>query len=192
MNKEIEIYKNLSLENIDGEIWKDIPGFEGLYQASNLGRIKSLERWYQSANLLKMPENIKTQRINHKGYLYLHLCKNGKKWATTVHKLIALTFIGEKPYPKVTINHIDANKLNNKVENLEYCSVKENIQHYRREVNDFVGINHPMARLTETDVLNIRKEYTELKTKQKDIAAKYNITQVMVSRIIRRIAWTHI
>lgn len=184
--------ENLDLKNIEGEIWKDIPGFEGLYQASNLGRIKSLERWYQSANLLKMPENIKKQKPNVGGYWYLHLCKNGKKWATSVHKLIALTFIGPKPYEKATVNHIDSNKLNNRAENLEYCSIKENIQHHRKNVNDYIGINHPMARLTEKDILDIREEYKTSKILQKDMAKRYNVSQVMISRIIKRKTWTHI
>ncbi len=184
--------ENLSIIDIEGEIWKDIPGYEGLYQASNKGRIKSLERYYKSAILLKMPENIKKQTINYKGYWFLHLSKNGKKHPTTVHKLIILTFKGPKPYPEATVNHIDSNKLNNQDNNLEYCSVKDNILHFRKNINDYIGINHPMARLSEEDVISIRKEYKELKTKQKDIAKKYNITQVMVSRIIVRKAWNHI
>lgn len=186
------IAENQSLNDLPNEIWKDIPNYEGLYQVSNLGRVKSLERDYKSAFVRKMPQNIKKQKINKRGYYYLHLCKNGKKWATTVHKLVVFAFIGPKPYPDVTINHKDSNKLNNRLENLEYCSIKENNRHYRDNVIDFVGEDHPMAKLTEKDVISIRNEYSNLKTKQKDIAAKYGVTQVMISRIILRKAWSHI
>lgn len=180
--------KSLVIEN---EVWRDIIGYEGLYQISDLGRVKSLARWYKSSVSLYMKENIKNQRINHGGYLYLDLSKNGKKKSFTVHSLVAAAFIGKRPI-NTTIDHKNGNKLDNRVCNLEYCSIQENISRFRHLFNDYKGENHPMSRLTEEDVINIRKLYQEGNIKQKDIAKMYNITQVMVSRIHRRIAWSHI
>lgn len=188
----MDYWLNMSLETLENEVWKDIPGYEGLYQVSSLGRVKSLKRFYKSAIILEMPENIKTQRLNKKGYPYLHLCLNGKKWATTVHKLVILAFVGVKPDPKITINHIDGNKLNNCILNLEYCTAKENIYHFLKTVNFRQGENHCNLKLNNEKVLKIREEYALHKTKQKIIAEKYGISQVMVSRIILRKTWKHI
>lgn len=95
------------------EIWKDIPGYEGLYQASNLGRIKSL---------LFNKEKILKAWVQNTGYLTVSL--NNKKFS--LHRLIAKTFI-ENPNNYPIINHKDGNKLNNKVENLEWCTYKHNL-----------------------------------------------------------------
>lgn len=114
------------------EEWKDIKGFEGLYQVSNKGRIKSLEHFTLQTNIYdkggktnrKHEEKILKGWIQNTGYLTVAL-KN-KKYS--IHRLVAETFI-KNPEKHKTVNHIDGNKLNNKVENLEWCSLQENIKH---------------------------------------------------------------
>lgn len=102
---------------IEHEIWKDIPEYEGLYQVSNLGRIKSLYN-YRGGN------SILIQRVK-KDYLTIGLRKKGiRKWHQ-VHRLVASAFIPNINNLK-QVNHKDENKLNNKVENLEWCSAKYN------------------------------------------------------------------
>lgn len=98
------------------EVWKDIPDYEGLYQVSNLGRIKSLYN-YRKYNIL-------TPRIK-RGYYTIGLRKNGiRKWHQ-VHRLVASSFISnDNNLPQV--NHKDENKLNNNVDNLEWCTVSYN------------------------------------------------------------------
>lgn len=92
------------------EIWRDIKGYEGLYQISNKGRVWSVKRQ------IYMKQNI----VN--SYYQLSLvCKNGKQKSEKVHRLVALTFLGEPPEGKTVVNHKDENKLNNCVENLEWC-----------------------------------------------------------------------
>ena len=107
------------------EIWKDIRGYEGLYQISNLGRIKSLPKWRVKYGY---GEIILKQSIGKKGYKVISLNKNKKRKQYKVHRLIAEAFI-PNPENKPQINHIDGNKLNNDINNLEWCTQNENIQH---------------------------------------------------------------
>lgn len=103
------------------ETWKDIPNYEGLYQASNLGNIKSIG--YGRPKLLKLVLN---KRL---GYLYVTLWKDKKLLGKRVHRLIAQTFL-ENPEEKPEVNHLDGVKINNNVENLEWSTEKENTIHY--------------------------------------------------------------
>lgn len=100
------------------ERWKDVGGYEGLYKISNLGRVKGKHR-------------IKSQQDNGKGYLIVHLNKNGKSRWYLVHRLVAKAFI-ENPENKPTVNHIDGNRKNNKVNNLEWATYSENNLHSYR------------------------------------------------------------
>ena len=100
------------------EIWKDIPGYEGIYQISNLGRVKSFYNYKRDGN------NILKPKIKH-GYYQIGLRRNGiRKWHQ-LHRLIAKAFI-PNPNNLPQINHIDENKLNNSIDNLEWCSVSYN------------------------------------------------------------------
>lgn len=111
------------------EIWKDIEGYEGLYQVSNLGRVKSLERYKENhTKLQKIREKIKRLRIHTAGYLVADLYKENESKTFFVHRLVAQAFISnENNLPQV--NHIDGNKENNRVENLEWCTNQENQKH---------------------------------------------------------------
>ncbi len=116
------------------EIWKDIPEYEGLYQASNLGNIKVLNRIVNSGiknnkTVIRKGKLLK-QRINQ-GYYEVALSKDNKKRFLKVHRLIAITFIPNlNNLP--SINHKDENKLNNRVDNLEWCSIKYNCNYGTR------------------------------------------------------------
>ena len=101
---------------MDKEIWKDMKNFEGLYKINNEGLIKN-----------KRNKTLKTS-INHNGYVVVYLCKDNKKYAKKVHRLVAETFIS-KIEGKNQVNHIDGNKRNNNVDNLEWCTQSENIKH---------------------------------------------------------------
>lgn len=101
------------------EVWRDIPGYEGYYQASNLGNIKSLPKKYKPLGRILKPQ----QRNN---YLIVSLSRDGKSKSQSVHRIIMKTFKGES---NLTVNHIDGNKHNNKLENLEYCTPRDNARH---------------------------------------------------------------
>lgn len=119
---------------MNNEIWKDVPEYEGAYKASNLGRVKSLERVIVRTNGRKylQKEIIISTVKNKKGYLYLGLSKNGHQKRFTLHKVIAATFIGVKE-DGFEIDHIDGNKENNRPENLEYVTRAENVRRYHRK-----------------------------------------------------------
>lgn len=109
------------------EIWKDIEGYEGLYQVSNMGNIKRVEhedyRCRQGYRVFK--ERILKPYISTKGYKRVNLSKNNKKKEVPVHRLVAMAFI-ENPNNYPQINHKDENKFNNNVDNLEWCTCKYN------------------------------------------------------------------
>jgi len=112
------------------EIWKDIPNYEGYYQASNLGRIKSLERIIirRDKKSYLQKETILKQAKNKKKYYQVGLSKNFKHKTISVHRLVAQAFI-PNPDNLPQVNHIDGHKENNCVDNLEWCDNLYNMQH---------------------------------------------------------------
>ena len=119
------------------EIWKDIVGYEGLYQISNLGRVKSLN--YNRTG----KENILSPGLNNSGYYHVALCKNGKSKFSLIHRLVALSFIPNLDN-KECVDHINGNRLDNRVENLRWCTNKENCNFPLAKKNKSQSlINHP-------------------------------------------------
>jgi hypothetical protein len=128
---------------MDHEIWKDIKDYEGLYKVSNLGRVKSLKRrielkgknQFTDFTTFKEIEGKEIKpSINYKGYCQLSLYKNGKSKNKQVHRLVAEAFI-ENPFNKPTVNHINGNKLDNRVDNLEWATNKEQTEHLIKVLN---------------------------------------------------------
>lgn len=138
------------------EVWKDIDGYEGKYKISNLGRVKSLVFSNRQSTFLK--ERILKPQKNKK-YLQVSLCKNNKIKIINIHRLVALTFI-PNPNNLPQINHIDGNKLNNIVENLEWCTCSQNIQHAYN--NGLMFINADRRKIA-SETMKKRWEINKLK-----------------------------
>ena len=133
------------------EIWKWIDGYENMYQVSNLGRVRSVDRdVYCEVSPNKLQHiygKVLKQGTNHKGYPIVYLSKDGKQKTITVHRLVALTFI-ENPLNLPQVNHIDGNKTNNNVSNLEWCDNSYNQIHAHKtglfpKYEDIVGWGRP-------------------------------------------------
>lgn len=120
---------SLIMEN-QQEIWKDVIGYEGIYKVSNFGKIKSLSRKKQNRHFFITTKEMLLSPCNRGGYLRVVLQKNLSKRFVSVHRVVAEAFI-PNPYNKETVNHIDANKVNNSVENLEWATTLENVRHAR-------------------------------------------------------------
>ena len=106
------------------EIWKDIPNYENYYQVSNFGNIRSLDRYYAGKNLKGKPIKLSPNKF---GYLRFTVKKDSITKSLHVHRVVLLTF---NPIDKEKqVNHIDGNKSNNRLENLEWCTDSENKIH---------------------------------------------------------------
>ena len=111
------------------EIWKDVKGYEGLYQVSNLGNVRSLNHHVMNNGIMQLRKGkILKPNINSWGYLGILLYKDGKSKRFQVHRLVAIAFI-KNHLNKKEVNHIDGNKLNNNASNLEWCTRSENMKH---------------------------------------------------------------
>jgi hypothetical protein len=178
--------------NILNEIWKDIPEFEGFYQVSNYGRVRSCDRCItRPSGVVFQKGKILSPSTNKAGYFGLVLCKDGRK-PRMIHSLVASAFLGERP-DDYCINHKDGNKLNNAVTNLEYCTQKENIHHANRTGLSKVarGEKSGSAKLTNIAVANIRKRIA-LGHKVSKIAKDYGVDYKTIYAVKIGQSWKHI
>lgn len=154
---------------MENELWKVIPEFEN-YEISNFGRIKSLLKWDISKKKYIKRESILTPVDNGSGYLIIGLRKNCKRKNFYIHRLVADAFI-ENPKKLKYVNHIDYNKSNNNVSNLEWCTQKENVQHsicnmkHRKTISHTnTGEMYISKRKNRYRITIDRKEYRSCKT----------------------------
>ena len=167
---------------MEKETWRDIPDYEGLYQVSDKGRVRSLDRYieYSNGKLVFYKSKIIKQREDKHGRMVLRLYKNKNRKNYFVHSLVALAFIGERPKDYV-VAHCDGNNKNNDLSNLRYDTVRENsIDMYRH------GYKVTVGKLSIEDVVRIRELYKTGDYTQVDIAKMYNVRDSTISNIVRR------
>lgn len=157
------------------EIWKDIKGYEGLYKISSKGRVKSLKRNTTKGGIMK---NIK------KTYYVICLSKKGVAKYHQIHRLIAKAFI-PNPNKKPQVNHIDGNKFNNEISNLEWVTVSENIKHaYKNKLHiPRKGDNAYNSKLKDKDIVdifNLRKQGLL----HREIAEIYNVSRQHIGDLL--------
>ena len=116
------------------EIWRDIPNYEGYYKISSFGNIKSVSRIVKRGDVLQpIKERLMNQPLDSNGYKHLSLYKKGKRKGFQVHQLVAITFLNHKPNGhKLVVDHIDNNKLNNRLENLQIVTQRKNASKDRK------------------------------------------------------------
>lgn len=122
------------------ELWRPVVGYEGLYEVSNLGRVKGRKGFIKP-------------KIGRNGYARTDLWKDGRRYRPSIHRLVAQTFL-PNPETKPQVNHLDGNKLNNAVSNLEWCTAQENILH-AVALHHKYGQNVKTSKLSENEVIAI-------------------------------------
>jgi hypothetical protein len=165
------------------EIWKSIPSFSN-YEASNLGNLRSLN--YKRTGTCKV---LKPSKSND-GYLKtMLLSDDGKYKSRTVHSFICAAFLGPRQ-EGMQINHINSDRTDNRIENLEYCTPSENALHSYKTNNKkrMVGSLNGMAKLKESDVVEIRlhAENNGRYYGRKELALKYNVSECTIKEIVTR------
>lgn len=167
------------------ETWKDIPGYEGIYQASGQGRIKRIKRYRNTPGVL-------SAHVAKSGYVMLSLWKNNKGLSHYVHRLVCAAFHGA-PAPGLWCNHKDGNRLNNCADNLEWMTPLENERHAIANLGKSnAGERNGRAKLTDRNVISIRSLYQTGKLTHQEIADMFGVSRRNVGNIINKKLWRHI
>jgi len=194
----MEHYQNFSLENLTEEFegiiyteeWKDIKGYEGYYQVSSFGRVKSLAKTWSVGIKL---DTILKSGWDKQGYRKVAFCVDKVKKITTVHRLVAAHFC-ENPNNYGIVNHLDSKTNNNRSTNLEWTTYSGNAVHgfefgFRKGRK---GLSHHNTKITEQQVREIKEMWGLKKASQGQIAKQFGVGQMQVSRIVRNKQWIHI
>lgn len=161
----------LTIEDLDGEQWRDIPNYEGLYQESTFGRTKSLKR--KETRIMK-------PTLGRSGYLQVQLSKYGKTKHHSIHRLVSQTFI-PNPSNKPQVNHKDGHPLNCHISNLEWVTNSENQQHAITMGIKSSGEDHTNAKLTNAQAYFIRNNPGSLSLAQ--LADMFGVQQSTIERV---------
>ncbi len=170
------------------EFWKPIKGYEGYYEISNLGRVKSLSRIILKNGIypFKSKEKIIKNRLNK--YYYVTLCKNNSYKNFYIHRLIANSFL-PNPDKKLCVNHINGIKTDNSINNLEWATHKENTIHATDiGLINQKGENSYNSKLNKEQVLEIIKSNLP----HRELSKIYSISKSYVSSIKNKKTWKHI
>lgn len=172
------------------EIWTPVVGYEGMYEVSNAGSIRSMERMKIQRNRWGMT----SARVNAKllkttktrtGYIDVQLCKDGVVKHHLIHRLVAHAFISQSD---MQVNHKDGNKQNNHLSNIEYCTASENQIHRSQVLGKCIGDSSASSKLTEKQVHLIRADKRTLKA----IAADYAVSFTTIHAVKSRKTWGHV
>lgn len=164
------------------EIWKDVLGFEGIYKVSSLGNIKNIKR-----------KRLLGKHLNTGGYQHAVLSKQGKRTYCRVHRLIAQTFLGHSN--GLHVNHKNGIKTDNRVENLEWITPKENSLHATRILRPRrrqKGEQNSGARLSVEDVRQIKQLLSNGELSQTEIGKRFDVAISTIGRISRAEQWGHL
>lgn len=177
------------------EEWRDVVGFEGKYQISSLGRVRSLDRYVNSKNgskALRRGKLISPHTAAKTGYLSFTLRKPGVKKTESVHRLVCEAFHGPAPFKGAQVAHNDGSRTNNAASNLRWTDAKGNAEDRNGHGTAPIGEGAGNHKVKEPEVLAIRAEYTGEFGQLTKLAAQYGITKQQVANIVKRRQWTHI
>lgn len=178
---------------LPGEIWKPVHGYEGAYEVSSLGRVRSVPRWVNNKNgsfSLKRRRIMALHRSRRTGYIQARLAKDGHSQTLNVHRLVCIAFYGLNDGMQVA--HIDGSRDNNCAENLRWDDARGNASDRLIHGTQQMGEQQHLAKLTEADVLEMRSLYTGTRGDLPRLARRYGITSAQVHNIVKRKHWKHI
>ncbi len=164
-----------TLSRLGIEVWKDIPEYEGFYQVSNLGNVRSLDRINSYGRKLK--GKVLKAAIRNTAYFAVCLCKNNKCNLINIHQLVAIAFLNHKPCGfKLVVNHINTNPKNNNLYNLEVITQRKNSN--KKHINsssNYVGVhwNKNVKKWHSSITINGKLKYLGLFTDEKEAAQAY-------------------
>lgn len=164
------------------EIWKDVVGWEGLYQVSNLGNVRSYPKLNKTGKPNKMKGKVLKTTMGF-SYLYVQLCRQNVKVVSN-HILVAKAFC-ENPNSKPFVNHINGVKIDNRAVNLEWVTAKENSQHAIEIGLTPIGENKKSAKLKNDEVREIRKDYDRKVGSVLKLAKKYGVKKDVIKDVLR-------
>ena len=170
------------------ETWKSLPGYEGIYEISDLGNLKRIALWSNR----NRTHGLMHPRVNYLGYAQVNL-KVGDKYKTfLMHRLVALTFLGQCP-ENHCVNHINGIRHDNRAANLEYLTQSDNLKHSYRVlgVPTRQGSKHPLAKLDEDKVLGMHQMRSK-GASIKEIAFEFSVSYETVAGILRGQHWRHV
>lgn len=173
----------------DSELWKPVAGYEGLYEVSDLGRVRSLPRTTRTG--IRGGTLLSLRGTDKDGYAQVGLCRAGKVWIRKVHTLVLEAFVGARPTEMVAC-HCDGNCKNNMLSNLRWDTPKANSRDAVGHGTIRRGEAVPSAVVTEADVREIRALHAAGTHTQRQIATLYGIGFRGVNSIVLRRTWRHV
>jgi hypothetical protein len=186
------------LDIIDIEMWRDIPGFDGVYQASTHGRIRRFPRLVPTkggAFALKEFAILAGRDPKHVTGRYNDIAlvaSDGRQVRKGVHWLVCRAFHGPMPTSEHEAAHFDGNRNNNRADNLRWATRKENAADRKRHGNDMEGERHPSVKLTAAAVRDIRANCRGRYGDLERMAQKHGVTRSLVWNVVNRRTWKHI
>lgn len=178
------------------EVWKDVAGYEGLYQVSDMGRVKSMphvvrrkSKWDEGLFIEHVSKECIMSPDVARGYERVRLFKGGKVKRFLVHRLVAEAFIPNNDKSKTIINHLDGNKRNNTVGNLEWCDNSRNVRHAYEMGLRRINEKHPCSKLKNDEVKEIRRLRQVERLTCKQLGEKYGVSVTNIKNIVNNKTW---
>lgn len=169
--------------SISQEVWRPVVNYEGLYEVSNLGKVRRIGRGRGV-----VPGRILKHADTGHGYKFVQLWQNNINTAALVHRLVMYAFVGANAL--LEVNHINNDRADNRLENLEYVTRQQNVDHaLTYGYMNVSGENNPSGKLTWQQVREIREKYTPHEYGYKRLASEYGVTWEAIRNIIKRRVW---
>lgn len=174
------------------EVWKDITGYEGSYQVSDQGRVKSLARTVPHRNSsIQIQEKILEPGLSSDGRHSVTLYRDGVKSTKFIHQLTLKAFVG--PCPEgMEVCHQNGDHVDNRLSNLRYDTAKNNQQDRIGHGTDNHGARNGRSKLTEQAILEIRDKYATGMFSQRELGNEYGVSQAHIGYVVNKKSWAHV